>query len=276
MSAPSFQVDALAWLQHYAAEAERDLRTMHPESDPRNRLPQRLEDELARKALNVGTPESLLLRYATCRARLAEGVSQDRQAEAAAGDVTYDIITRAPYPLTFSNGQRHPIYSKSVLAYERMAELWTAFTLLEAAASALHEQQRLSDLLLLRDARRACEGIRRELLGLALHPDADPPAGAEPPAWSRTLTHEDMSAIQIAHVAVGAGRYQQLPDPRARTKSDRDPSREGFGHFIAAIADRRKASEDAILRADWWQLLARLRLAAQAQPGPSADDLEDL
>lgn len=256
------------YLTRLCDRAERTLRNLHPKATRKGKLPDHVEEEI--EGLKAETADDLLFKFASItslrRVGGFHGPSGDH-------DVGLEIVTRQPVPIQLTSGRTVHIRSKSLRAYLRMASHWHAIALIDEALQPLVENGRLTDLPLIRRAREARMRELEMCLAIALSDAPNPREGIEPPEWIEEITHADMEAIQRAHVTVGVGRYQALPDPHGGDDGG-EPERQGFGALIAMLAKVRRTTTEALITDDIWRILGELKMTADT-PEP-VEDLSDL
>ena len=197
-------------------------------------------------------------------------------------DAMREIMMRAPVSVHLDGGRRVTITSKSLAAYTRMAVLYQQWRMLADACARLGGVLTPRTLPLWIEGREQADAVLGRLLAVVCAREANPPEDAPAPAWWREVTPGDLTRLQAAHIDVGVRRFSELPDPlepdpetkqRGEKRAARTPdSHKGFGHYIASITRSRKMTEAEVLAADWWQLLASLRAAADAElPDPPED-----
>jgi hypothetical protein len=271
----------LAELQDYAEKAERFLRVLHPKggASPTGKLPEALEKALA--LYDVSTAAGAIGRYAmathfrmAATEKPAEGGGTGGQT-LQSDEAAYALVTRAPVAWRTEGGRTHPVTTKSLESYDRLAGYSWECALLDEEIATLERLGRIRDLLRLSGLRRQRLEVVDDLLAVALYDGIDAPDDVRPPAGvsARTVTHADLHALQMAHFELGPMRLAALHNPEDES-SKSDPSRSGFAFFLAAIAKRGNTTVARVARDDIHARIAESILSREA-PGAEGGEGND-
>jgi hypothetical protein len=171
--------------------------------------------------------------YALLRGRLAFLEWKQNEERAHGEAALAAALTNAPAPVTLADGVARAVYPKGYHALKWCDAIDRALQDVTARALDLADEPEVRTLAPL------TESLTVRLWAWTLtHPDPDVPFDegqpAEPPAWTRALTPEDLVALLRAHMQVNRTRIQQIA---ALFPAEREAqSRLSLAGFLGTIA----------------------------------------